>query len=67
MMHILNPILQVLIGITLEMEQQGWIGSLRVLAVYLSGVIAGSLGASLSQPTAFLAGASGGVYALVTG
>ena len=29
-------------------HQEGWIGSLRVLAVYLAGVIAGSLGTSLT-------------------
>jgi len=34
--------------------------------VYLAGVLAGSLGTSMSDPTVFLAGASGGVYALMT-
>jgi len=38
----------------------------RVLLVYLAGVVAGSLGTSVSDPTVFLAGASGGVYALIT-
>jgi len=33
----------------------------------LSGVLAGSLGSSISDPRAFLAGASGGVYALIAG
>ena len=37
----------------------------QVLTVYMSGVIAGSLGTSLSDPGTFLAGASGGVYALI--
>jgi len=40
-------------------------GSLRVLVVYTSGVLAGALGTSLSDPTTYLAGASGGVYALI--
>ena len=31
----------------------------------MSGVLAGSLGTSLSDPGTFLAGASGGVYALI--
>ena len=31
----------------------------------MSGVVAGSLGTSLSDPGTFLAGASGGVYALI--
>ena len=37
----------------------------QVLVVYMSGVMAGSLGTSLSDPGTFLAGASGGVYALI--
>ena len=43
----------------------GWIGSARILALYMSGVILGSLGASVVQPKAYLVGASAGVYALV--
>mgnify|MGYP002715475078 CR=1 FL=1 len=39
----------------------------RVALVYLAGVVAGSLGASISDPYSFLAGASGGVYALIAG
>ena len=45
--------------------QEGWIGSLRVLAVYLAGVLAGSLGTSLTDPNTYVAGASGGVYSLI--
>ena len=37
----------------------------KVLVVYMSGVMAGSLGTSLSDPGTYLAGASGGVYALI--
>ena len=33
--------------------------------VYISGVLAGSLGTSLTDPDTYLAGASGGVYALI--
>ena len=47
------------------MEQCGWVGSLKVLAVYMSGVVAGSLGTTLSDPKTYIAGASGGVYALI--
>ena len=47
------------------MEQEGWVGSLKVLIVYLAGVLAGSLGTSLSDPDTYIAGASGGVYALI--
>ena len=43
------------------MEQCGLLGSLKVLLVYMAGVLAGSLGTSLSDPHTFIAGASGGV------
>ena len=56
---------QVIVGVFLEMEQEGWLGSLKVLIVYLAGVLAGSLGTSLSDPDTYIAGASGGVYALI--
>lgn len=52
-------------GIPLEMSQLGWYGSFRVALLYLSGVILGSLGASIAQPTKYLLGASAGVYALI--
>lgn len=38
----------------------------RVLIVYLAGVVAGSVATSVVDPTVKLAGASGGVYSLVT-
>jgi rhomboid-related protein 1/2/3 len=38
----------------------------RVSLVYLAGVLAGSMGTSLMSPSNNLAGASGGVYALIT-
>lgn len=37
----------------------------RVLIIYLVGVLAGSLATSITDPHVFLAGASGGVYALI--
>lgn len=63
--YVFNMIMQLLVGVFLEMEQEGWIGSLRVLAVYLAGVLAGSLGTSLTDPNTYVAGASGGVYSLI--
>ncbi|XP_072381751.1 rhomboid-related protein 2-like isoform X1 [Diabrotica undecimpunctata] len=61
--HLLvNLLVQVLLGIPLEMVHRWW----RVLIVYLAGVLAGSLGTSIMDPTVKLAGASGGVYSLVT-
>lgn len=56
-----NLLVQILLGIPLEMVHKGW----RVLVVYLAGVIAGSMGTSLTDPHVFLAGASGGVYSLI--
>ena len=54
-----------MVGVFLEMEQSGLVGSLKVLCVYLAGVLAGSLGTSLSDPGTYIAGASGGVYSLI--
>ncbi|XP_054722866.1 rhomboid-related protein 2-like [Uloborus diversus] len=56
-----NLLIQLLLGVPLEMVHKGW----RVMLVYLGGVLAGSLGSSISDPATYLAGASGGVYALI--
>jgi Uncharacterized membrane protein (homolog of Drosophila rhomboid) len=58
---VVNLVVQIILGIPLEMVHGWW----RVLLVYLAGVVAGSLGTSVSDPTVYLAGASGGVYALI--
>ena len=47
------------------MGQPGWTGSLRIAALYMSGVLLGSVGASCIQPQMFLVGASAGVYSLI--
>ncbi|KAJ8958527.1 hypothetical protein NQ318_002322 [Aromia moschata] len=59
---IVNLTVQLLLGIFLEMVHKWW----RVLLVYFLGVIAGSLATSITDPTVYLAGASGGVYAIIT-
>ncbi|KAF5285142.1 hypothetical protein FQA39_LY16831 [Lamprigera yunnana] len=59
---IVNLCVQVLLGVPLEMIHRWW----RVLIIYLAGVLAGSLGTSITDPTVKLAGASGGVYSLIT-
>nr|KAG5714618.1 hypothetical protein BaRGS_000106 [Batillaria attramentaria] len=60
--HLLfNVIVQVVVGIPLEMVH----GSFRIFIVYMAGVLAGSLGTSVFDMNAFLVGASGGVYALL--
>ena len=56
-----NLVVQIVLGIPLEMVHGWW----RLLIIYLAGVTAGSLGTSVSDPTVYLAGASGGVYALL--
>lgn len=68
-MHIYRPLhlvvnlaVQILLGIPLEMVHRGW----RVLIIYCAGVVAGSLGTSITDPSVKLAGASGGVYAIIT-
>jgi len=61
-MHVtFNILVQLFLGIPLEMVHGWW----RVLLVYFAGVIAGSLGTSITDPATYLAGASGGVYALM--
>ncbi|XP_015114466.1 rhomboid-related protein 2-like [Diachasma alloeum] len=57
-----NLLVQILLGIPLEMVHRWW----RVLIIYFAGVIAGSLGTSVALPNSSLNGASGGVYALMT-
>ncbi|XP_077299822.1 rhomboid-related protein 3-like [Arctopsyche grandis] len=56
-----NLSVQTAVGLPLEMVH----GGTRAAAVYLAGVAAGSLGTSVCDPTVCLAGASGGVYALL--
>lgn len=55
-------LVQIMLGIPLEMVHRWW----RALLVYTAGVAAGSLGTSIFDPNVKLAGASGGVYALMT-
>ncbi|KAL0984758.1 hypothetical protein UPYG_G00146530 [Umbra pygmaea] len=62
--HILgNLLMQILLGIPLELVHKGF----EVGMVYLSGVLAGSLASSIFDPLSALVGASGGVYALMGG
>ena len=58
---ILNVTIQLIVGLPLEMAH----GSLPVAAVYLVGVVSGSLATSCWEPKVYLTGASGGVYALI--
>uniref|UniRef100_A0A0N5AZW2 Rhomboid protease n=1 Tax=Syphacia muris TaxID=451379 RepID=A0A0N5AZW2_9BILA len=58
---VLNILAQLVLGVSLELVHKLW----RIAAVYFSGVLAGSLLVSVVDPNAYLAGASGGVYALL--
>ncbi|XP_072273481.1 rhomboid-related protein 1 [Pyxicephalus adspersus] len=55
-----NTLLQLMIGVPLEMVH----GVLRISFLYLAGVLAGSLAVSVTDMRAPLVGGSGGVYAL---
>ncbi|XP_006005581.1 rhomboid-related protein 1 [Latimeria chalumnae] len=55
-----NALLQLMIGVPLEMVH----GIVRISLLYLAGVIAGSLTVSITDMRAPLVGGSGGVYAL---
>lgn len=57
-----NLVMQLVLGIPLEMFNSFW----RVALVYTAGVFSGSIATSTLDPQVFLAGASGGVYALIT-
>ena len=57
---ICNVVLQLLVALPLELSH----GTKRVTLVYAFGVISGSLATSVFDRNVFLAGASGGVYAL---
>ncbi|EYC30197.1 hypothetical protein Y032_0005g2505 [Ancylostoma ceylanicum] len=57
---VFNILTQLVLGIPLELVHQ-W----RVIVVYLAGVLSGSLLVTAVDPHVFLAGASGGVYALL--
>nr|XP_020445846.1 rhomboid-related protein 2 [Monopterus albus] len=58
-----NLLMQLLLGIPLELVHKGF----EVGMVYLSGVLAGSLASSIFDPLSALVGASGGVYAIMGG
>ncbi|XP_060937773.1 rhomboid-related protein 2 [Limanda limanda] len=62
--HILgNLLMQLMLGIPLELVHKGF----EVGMVYMAGVLAGSLASSIFDPHSALVGASGGVYALIGG
>ena len=57
-----NVVLQLAIGIPLEMVH----GPLRIIPIYLAGVLGGSFASAVFDPQVVLVGASGGVYALIS-
>uniref|UniRef100_A0AC35G1E8 EF-hand domain-containing protein n=1 Tax=Panagrolaimus sp. PS1159 TaxID=55785 RepID=A0AC35G1E8_9BILA len=62
-MHLIpNIIMQLLLGISLELVHKG----LRIAAIYFIGAFTGALLFFCFDPTVYLVGASGGVYSLIT-
>nr|XP_053627754.1 inactive rhomboid-related protein 2-like [Cherax quadricarinatus] len=60
--HLLsNVVVALFVGVPLEMVHKWW----RLLILYVAGVLAGSLAASMFDPHSYLVGASGGCYALI--
>jgi len=57
----MNLMLQVMVGLLIEMEHK-WV---RLSFIYVIGVISGSLFHSVVSPCASLVGASGGIFALL--
>ncbi|XP_063926669.1 protein rhomboid-like [Zophobas morio] len=57
-----NLVVQISLSNLLEKTHGWW----RVLVIYLAGVVAGSLGTSITNPTRTLAGASGGAFSILT-
>jgi rhomboid-related protein 1/2/3 len=57
-----NLLVQLLLGVPLELVHRWW----RICLIYLTGVVAGSLTVAIADPHTYIAGASGGVYALIT-
>lgn len=57
-----NLITQIFLGVALELRNRWY----RIITVYTLGVVAGSLVTSIMDPRVYLAGASGGVYAIIT-
>lgn len=58
----INLIVQLFLGIALEVFHGWW----RVTIVYVAGALAGSVGSPIFSPKYSICGASGGVYALMT-
>ena len=62
---VFNMLMQLMVGVPLELSQRGWLGKLRLLTLYMAGVLLGSVASTITSPEDFLCGASAGVYALI--
>jgi len=60
-----NVVIQLLVGVPLEMAQPGWKGTLRVAGLFMAGIIVGGLGAGVAEHDKYLVGSSPGTYALI--
>ena len=57
--------MQLMVGVPLELSQRGWLGKLKVLTLYMAGVLLGSVAGAIPSRNSLLCGASAGVYALI--
>ena len=62
---VFNMLMQLMVGVPLELSQRGWQGKLRLLCLYMAGVLLGSIASTCLSPDSHLCGASAGVYALI--
>ena len=53
------------VGVPLELSQRGWLGKLKLLTLYMAGVLLGSVAGAIPSRNSLLCGASAGVYALI--
>ena len=55
--YLMNIILQIFVGVFLELQQDFWMkGALSIPVIFFTGTIAGSLGTSMVDPDTYLAG-----------
>ena len=62
---VFNMAMQLMVGVPLELSQRGWLGKLKLLTLYMAGVLLGSVAGAIPSRNSLLCGASAGVYALI--
>lgn len=62
---VFNMVMQLMVGFPLELSQRGWLGKLKLMTLYMAGVLMGSVAGAIPSRNSLLCGASAGVYALI--